>query len=322
MRSTVLGHTGEKVSCLCLGCMYFGSTIDEAQSFQLLDLYLDAGGNFLDTANNYAFWVEGCKGGESEAVLGRWLKARRNRNRVFLATKVGANMPPRVPASLTHTTILEQCEQRLQRLQTDYIDLYYAHIDYRATPLEETLEAFNDLVQQGKVRFIGCSNMLAWRIAEARSLSQQHSWAEYCCVQQRHSYLHPKPGIKAFSNGQVPVNVDLLDYASENDDFTIVAYSTLLGGVYTSPDHTIPDNYQPDEYDTVDVQVRLQTLQRVADEVRITPNQVVLAWLVQNTPSMIALISSSSRKRLQENLDAAQITLSGEQLTQLNQASA
>ena len=158
-------------------------------------------------------------------------------------------MPPQVPPRLTKKTIVEQCEHSLRRLQTDYIDLYYAHIDHRATPLEETLGTLDDLVKQGKVRFIGCSNTLAWRIAEARALNRHHGWTEYCCVQQRHSYLRPKPGIKAFSNGQVPVNVDLLDYVAENDDLTIVAYSSLLGGVYTHPHHTIPDNYQPDEYD-------------------------------------------------------------------------
>ncbi len=322
MHSTILGHTSEKVSSLCLGCMYFGSSIDEAQSFRLLDLYRDAGGNFLDSANCYAFWIDGCEGGESETVIGHWLKARGNRDQMFVATKVGVNFPPRVPMSLTKQIIIEECEQSLRRLQTDCIDLYYAHIDHRATPLEETLEAFNDLVQQGKVRSIGCSNTLTWRIAEARAISRQHGWTEYCCIQQRHSYLRPKTGITAFSNTQVPANVELLDYASENDDFTIVAYSTLLGGAYTHPNHTIPDNYQPDEYDAADTRVRLQALRRIADELQATPNQVVLAWMVQTTPSMIPLVTSSSLERLEENLGAAQITLSEEQLVQLDQASA
>jgi aryl-alcohol dehydrogenase-like predicted oxidoreductase len=297
--------------------MYFGSTIDEALSFQLLDLYRDFGGCFLDTANSYAFWVEGCEGGESEAVLGKWLNTRGNRNQVFVATKVGANMPPRIPSSLAQSMVIEQCEQSLRRLKTDYIDLYYAHIDHRATSLEEQLEAFDRLVEQGKVRFIGCSNTLAWRIVTAREISRQHGWAEYCCVQQRHSYLRPRNGLVAFSNGQVPVNGDLLDYVADVKDFTIVAYSVLLGGVYVPPKHIFPDNYLPDEYD-VGTQHRLQILRRVADEVDATPNQVVLAWMMQNTPSMIPLVSSSSRKRLQENLEATDLTLTPEQLSELN----
>jgi aryl-alcohol dehydrogenase-like predicted oxidoreductase len=323
MRTIILGHTGQQVSALCLGCMYFGSSISEAQSFELLDVYQDAGGSFLDTANNYAFWVDGCQGGESERLIGRWFKARQNRPRTFVATKVGYNMPPRVPASLARATIVEQCENSLRQLQTDYIDLYYAHTDRREPLLEEVLGAFDQLVRQGKVRYIGCSNILAWRIVQARALSQQRGWAEYCCVQQRHSYLRPKTGITAFSNTQVPVNVDLLDYAATNvGSFTVLAYSTLLGGVYSDPQHRIPEDYQPDEYDAADMRARLQTLRQIADEMGATPNQVVLAWLTQNSPAMIALISSGSRERLQENLGATKVTLTAEQLVRLNQASA
>ena len=323
MRVTMLGNTGLKVSALSLGCMYFGSAIDEPQSVRLLDIYLEAGGTFLDTANNYAYWVEGCQGGESESVLGRWMKVRQNRRDIFLATKVGSNMPPRVPRSLSKATIVAQCEDSLRRLQTDYIDLYYAHTDDRGTPLEETLEAFTELVQEGKVRQIGCSNMLAWRIAHARGLSRAHHWAEYCCVQQRHTYLRPKAGLTAFSNGQVPTTSELLDYAAENaDNFAIVAYSTLLGGAYSRPEGRIPENYQPDEYDAADKRVRLQVLHQIAEEADATPNQVVLAWMLQGTPTMIPLIASSSVKRLQEDLAAEQLSLTADQLTRLEQASA
>ncbi len=323
MRLTMLGDTGLKVSAMSLGCMYFGSKIDEPQSVRLLDLYRDAGGTFLDTANNYAYWVDGCQGGESESVLGRWMKARQNRGDIFLATKVGSNMPPRVPRSLSKATIVAQCEASLRRLQTDYIDLYYAHTDDRLTPLEETLEAFTELVRQGKVRQIGCSNMLAWRIAQARALSHAHHWPEYCCVQQRHTYVRPKAGLTIFSNGQVPATGDLLDYASENaDNFTIVAYSTLLGGAYSQPDGRIPENYQPHEYDAADLRIRLQILRQVADEADATPNQVVLAWLLQGTPTMIPLIASSSAARLQEDLAAERLVLTADQLRRLQQASA
>jgi aryl-alcohol dehydrogenase-like predicted oxidoreductase len=323
MRWMKLGHTGVDVSALSLGCMWFGSLTDEQTSFQLLDQYVDAGGSFLDTANNYAFWIDGYQGGESEQVIGRWMRQRRNRARLFVASKVGFNMPPRVPTSLARTTIFEQCDNSLRQLQTDYLDLYYAHWDHRETPLEEALEAFDQLVRQGKVRYIGCSNILAWRIAQARALSQQHGWAEYCCVQQRHTYIRPKTGITSFSNKQVPVNVDLLDYATVHaDTFTVVAYSTLLGGVYSHPQHRIPDSNQPDEYDAADMQARLHMLQQVAEETGATPNQVVLAWLRQHTPAMIALIASSSRERLQENLDSVQVVLTADQLARLNQATA
>lgn len=323
MRWIKLGHTGVDVSALCLGCMYFGSAVDEATSYALLDRYVEAGGTFLDTANNYAHWVKGFQGGESEQLLGRWMKERGNRDKMFVATKVGFNMPPRVPFGLSRATILEQCENSLRQLQTDSIDLYYAHTDDRATPLEEVLETFDELVRQGKVRHIGCSNTLAWRIAEARALSREHGWADYCCVQQRHSYLRPKTGITKFSNGQVPATGDLLDYATAHaGDFTVVAYSTLLGGAYSHPQGRIPDNYQPSEYDAADAQARFQALREVAEESGATPNQVMLAWLMQSTPAMVALIASSSTERLQESLDAARVELSAEQIAKLDRASA
>lgn len=319
MRQIKLGFTPEYVSSLCLGCMYFGTKIDEDQSFRLIDQYLDAGGSFLDTANNYAFWVAGFEGGESERLLGRWLQARGNRDRVFLATKVGVNMPPRIPISLSRQMIIEQVEVSLRQLQTDQIDLLYAHTDDRQTPLEETLAAFDALVQQGKVRYIACSNTLAWRIQQARDISQHNGWAQYCVVQQRDSYLRPRAGVIKYSNGQVPITADLLDYATVNrDNFTIVAYSTLLGGVYADDETRIPENYQPEDYDRAETTAKMRVLREVAAETGATPNQVVLAWFVQNTPSMIALISSSSQARLQESLDADALTLTADQLQRLN----
>jgi aryl-alcohol dehydrogenase-like predicted oxidoreductase len=300
--------------------MYFGTTIDEAQSFRLLDQYVDAGGSFLDTANNYAFWVQGFQGGESESLLGRWFRERRNRDQIFLATKVGFNMSPRVPTSLSRQTIIEQCENSLRQLQTNHIDLYYAHTDHRETPLEETLEAFDQLVRQGKVRYIACSNTLAWRIQQARMTSQAHGWPEYCAVQQRHSYLTPKTSVRKHANGQVSTTIEHIDYAIEHaDDFIIVAYSILIGGIFARDDNRIPENYQPDDYSQSEVDTKLAVLRNVAAEVGATPNQVVIAWLMQNTPRMIPLITSSSQERLQENIDAAQVTLSADQLARLNQ---
>ncbi len=321
MRSIVLGHTGAEVSALGLGCMYFGTLIDERRSYELLDRYVDVGGSHLDTANNYAHWVPGGAGGESEQVLGRWMRQRGNRDQVFLATKVGFNMPPRVPAGLSRQTIVEQCENSLRQLQTDHIDLYYAHYDDRSTPLEEVLMAFDELVRAGTVRFIGCSNMLAWRIERARGSSRQHGWPEYCCVQQRHTYLRPKTGVVKFSNGHVPATGELLDYATANaEDFVIVAYSALLGGAYVRG--RIPDGRQASEYDERDMRARFAALDELAGETGATANQLVLAHLNQGTPPMIALVSSRSHERLQEALDAAALQLTPEQLARLDQASA
>ncbi len=161
MKTIPLGNTHAKVSQICLGTMYFGSTITQDTAYAILNEYIQAGGYFFDTANKYASWIDGCAGGESEALIGRWMKERHYRDKVFIATKVGLPMPG-VKKGLKASQIIAECEHSLQRLGTDSIDLYYSHADDRDTPLEETLEAFNRLVRDGKARFLGASNYLAW----------------------------------------------------------------------------------------------------------------------------------------------------------------
>ncbi|HSR29136.1 MAG TPA: aldo/keto reductase [Anaerolineae bacterium] len=306
MKTLPLGRTGAEVNALCLGCMDFGTNVDEERSFQLLDQYIEAGGTFLDTANNYSYWNEGGVGGESEALLGRWFRERRNRDRIFLATKVGFNTLD-VGHSLSAETIVRELDGSLKRMGTDYVDLYYAHKDHRADPLEETLEAFDRLVTAGKVRYIGCSNTLAWRIERARTISRSHGWAEYCCVQQRFSYLRPKPGA-SFGN-QVSANADLLDYCRQKQDVTFLAYSPLLGGCYTRRDKSIPEQYQGPDADA-----RMVALRRVAKDVGATPNQVVYAWMLQGKPNIVPLVAASNKEQMAENLGSLEVKLSREQM--------
>jgi aryl-alcohol dehydrogenase-like predicted oxidoreductase len=317
MKQVPLGDSGVSVSEMCLGCMYFGTATDEATSFALLDQYVEAGGSFLDTANIYAHWVEGFSGGESERLLGKWMKERGNREQMFVATKVGFHVPGRVPDSLAPDIIRQECELSLQNLQTATIDLYYAHTDDRSTPLEDTLLAFAKLVEEGKVRYIACSNTLAWRIEKARCLGEINDWPKYVAVQQRHTYIRPKYG--ADTGPQVVANEDLLDYC-RNEPVALVAYSTLLGGVYARPDHTIPDNYQPSEYDTPDTENRLAVLKEVAEETGATMNQVVLAWMMQGSPTTIPLVASGKAKNLAESFGALEVKLSEAQIGRLTEA--
>lgn len=275
---------------------------------------MESGGSFLDTANNYAFWVDGYVGGESEELLGRWMEDRGNRDEIFLATKVGAK--PLFEGGglenaegLSAEAITKAAEESLKRLGTDHIDLYYAHIDDRTNSLEETLEAFDGLIRSGKVRYVGCSNMAAWRIEEARNVSLANGFAEYRCVQQRHSYLRPKPG--ADFSPQVAVDDELLDYLEARGDFPLLAYSPLLEGAYTREDRPIPENYSGPDTDA-----RLEALGRVARDVDATPNQVVLSWMVGKTPPTIPLISASTPAQLEENIGALEVGL-GEEHTRL-----
>ncbi len=310
MRTVLLGKTDLRVSIFCLGTMYFGSRTDRETSIALLDQYLERGGFFLDTANIYARWIPGFQGGESETLLGEWMKERKNRHSMVVATKVGFEMPG-VERGLRAHQIETECEKSLRRLQTDYIDLYYAHVDDYRTPPEETLEAFHRLIQAGKVRFIGASNFRAWRLEECRWVSQTKGWSEYCCIQQRYTYLRPKPGTSF--DPQVAVNEDLLEYCRIRG-LTLLAYSPLIGGAYSRSDRPIPLQYQGP-----DTEARLQALREMAEKKGITVNQLVLAWMIYQDPPIVPLAAGSTLAQMEENYRALEVTLSEEEVHFLNE---
>jgi aryl-alcohol dehydrogenase-like predicted oxidoreductase len=308
-----LGNTDVEVSVFCLGAMRFGWHTPREISYQLLDMYIEAGGSFVDTANIYGRKGNDRVGCISEELLGDWIRERSNRSEIFVASKVGFHYEG-VERGLRASQITTECEKSLRRLGTDRIDLYYAHVDDRHTPLEETMEAFDRLVRAGKVRCIGASNFLAWRLESARWVSHTHGWAEYCCVQQRHSFLRPRPGA-SFGN-QIAANTDLLDYC-RSQGITLLAYSPLLSGAYTRSDRAFGEQYRgPDS------NARLATLNAVAAEIDATPNQVVLAWMRQSDPPVIPLIAASKPAQMRENLAAAEVELSAEHLARLTDASA
>lgn len=319
--------------------MLMGTTVDEMASQAMLDRYVAAGGNFLDTANCYAWWVGKGEfvGDESELVVGRWMKERRNRDSLFLATKVGGRLPKpaairdaagnvlwdRVPTSYEYLgadTIRSAVEGSLRRLQTDHIDLYYAHIDDRVTPLEETLGAFDALVRSGKVRYIACSNHRTWRLERARQISAVHGWAAYVAVQNQYSYLRPKPG----ANLGVGVNVDdeQMDYLRANTDVALIAYSPLLKGIYED-ERKRRAYYNWPVFETADSQRRLAVLTAMAAEMGTTPHRLVYAWLLhQRRPTVIPIIGASRLAQLEEALGSADLQLSDGQMETLTSATA
>lgn len=313
MKTTPLGKTGVEVSALCLGTMYLGTSTDKETSIKIIDQYAEAGGTFLDTANIYNMFHPGFVGGESELLLGEWLRERRNRSQMFIASKMGFDYPG-VAKGLRARQIEEECEKSLKRMGIDTIDLYYAHVDDRTTPMEETMEAFDRLVKSGKVRFIGASNFLAWRMEQAHWVSKMNGWAEYCCIQQRYTYLRPKTG--ADFGVQLAVNDDLLDYCREQG-LTLLAYAALLRGVYTRIDKPLMEQYQgPDS------SARMAVLKAVALETNATPNQVIFAWMMQSDPCVIPLTGTSTTGQMAENLEALNIRLSPDQMDRLNKATA
>jgi aryl-alcohol dehydrogenase-like predicted oxidoreductase len=289
--------------------MYFGSKTDPATSRALLDQYAGEGGTFIDTANIYSRWVPGFNGGESETLLGAWMKERGNRESLFVASKVGFEYPG-VERGLSAKQIEGECEKSLKRLGIETIDLYYAHVDDRTTPQEESLAAFDRLVHSGKVRYIGASNFLAWRLAEADAISRAKQLAGYCCIQQRYTYLRPRVGTSF--KPQIAANDDLLDYCGTKG-VTILAYSPLLSGAYTRFDRSVPD-----EYLGADGEKRLQRLNSLARELEVTPNQLVLAWMMNSNPAVIPVMAGSTAEQLRENMAAAEVELTAEQVRMLN----
>jgi aryl-alcohol dehydrogenase-like predicted oxidoreductase len=306
------GTQGTQVSAICLGILQMGTRVDRETSFAILDAYFEAGGRFIDTANNYSKWHAGGVGTESETMLGEWMKDRRNREQLFIATKVGFNRDDIGP-SLSRKTIEIESAGSLKRLGTDYIDLYYAHADIRNDPLEETLETFNALVVAGKARRLGCSNYLAWRIERARAISRERGWAEYCCVQQRFTYLRPRAG--ATFAPQISGNDDLLDYCRENPDFRMLAYSPLLNGAYAREDREIPAQYLG-----LDADERLNALSAIAKAHGATIPQIVYAWLIGGDPSIIPLTAPTRLEQLSENLGALDIVLDSDERARLDTA--
>jgi aryl-alcohol dehydrogenase-like predicted oxidoreductase len=311
MQKVKLADSGISVSALCLGTDSIGSKIDLETSFRLLDLFREEGGTFIDTGNFYAAWLPGCQGGESETTIGQWLKDRSARNDMVMATKLGFDYPGS-SGGLNAAEIERECEKSLRRLQTDHLDVYYAHRDDPQTPLEETMTAFDRLIRAGKVRAIGASNLRVWRIAQANTVSRDHGWARYSVVEQRHTYLRPRHG--ADFGPQICINEDLKDYC-RSAGLALIGYSILLQGAYTRSDRPVPAQYAGPEADQ-----RLAALRQVAQEVGADANQVVIAWMRQSDPPVLPIVAGSRPEQLSQNIAALRISLNEHQLQRLNTA--
>ena len=314
MKMIPLGQTGLNVSELCLGTMYFGSKVDRETSFRILDQYVDAGGNFIDTSNNYAHFVPGCTGDESETLLGQWLKERGRRDALVIATKVGFDRHGQ-GQGLRREQIAHWCDESLRKLGTDCIDLYYAHVDDPNTPYEETMEAFTRLVEAGKVRALGASNYDTWRLAECQLVAEAAGLRTYQVMQQCHSYLFTENGVKLTYPFNENVNLSRLRYLKAKN-MPLVAYACLGKGGYENPDR-LPVAYIRGG--------RLQAIQNMAREKGVSVNALVLKWLLAgreygDAPQVIPLFSTGSAAHLKENLAAAELPLSREEFLNLDAA--
>lgn len=311
MKTYTIGNSDVHVSALCYGTDLIGSRIDREMSFRLFDVFHERGGTFLDTANFYSSWFKGCSGGESESTIGAWMKERGNRGEMQISSKLGFDYPDS-DGGLTADEIERECEKSLKRLQTDYIDVYYAHRDDFDTPLEETMEAFHRLIEKGKVRTIGASNLYLWRIAEANTLAREHDWTPYQAVEQRYTYLRPRHG--ADFGPQIFITEDMKNFCKHHE-MTLFGYSVLLQGAFTREDREIPAQFAGPDSDE-----RIQALRKVANDVGATENQVVIAWMLHSDPVILPLFGGSRPEHLEENLGALDVTLTGDQMQLLDTA--
>jgi aryl-alcohol dehydrogenase-like predicted oxidoreductase len=327
MRYRTIGSdpkTSREVSVLSLGAMHFGTRTDEATSFAILDRYAQAGGTFIDTSDNYAFWVNGTQGGESEELLGRWRRSRGVGDEIAIATKLGARpLAPGTsytdnPEGLSARVIRESAERSRDRLGMARLDVLYAHIEDPAVPLAETVEAFAALVAEGTVGLLGVSNHWAWRVERARRQAAAAGLPGYEVLQYYYSYLRPRtdlPGQLSADGEQGALSADLLSYMRAEPQLTMVAYSPLLKGRYARADKPMPA-----EFDHPGTPARMAALAEVASETGATASQVVLAWLIGAEVPMIPLIGASSVAQLDESLAAVDLDLTPEQRRRLDAA--
>ncbi|WP_375462515.1 aldo/keto reductase [uncultured Methylobacterium sp.] len=314
-----IGRSGLAVAPLCLGANVFGWTADEATSFSILDRFVEAGFGFIDTADVYSRWAPGHAGGESEAVIGRWFKARGARDRVVLATKVGMDMGAGPSGGsrvgLAPARIAQACEASLRRLQTDRIDLYQSHADDAGTPQDETLRAYERLIRDGKVRAIGASNFSARRLGEALSLSEREGLPRYECLQPDYSLAE-----RGYEAELEPLcraeNVGVIGYFSLAAGFLTGKYRAAGSAAGRARENRVEMYLTPRGFALLDA------LDAVGEAHGATPAQVALAWIMARPGITAPIASATSVAQLDELIGAARVSLSADAIARLDAASA
>jgi aryl-alcohol dehydrogenase-like predicted oxidoreductase len=307
--------TGIDVAPLAFGGNVFGWTIDEERSFELLDAFVDAGFNLIDTADVYSHWKPGNKGGESETIIGKWLKLRGNRDKVVIATKVGGAVAGG-KKSLTRQHIMEAVDASLKRLQTDYIDLYQSHWDDLDTPVAETIETFAELVKQGKVREIGASNLSAERLIESIQYSETNSLPRYETLQPEYNLYNRQKFEQEYEQVCLEKGLGVINYYALASGFLSGKYRTAEDVDKSARGGGVVKTYLNDRGLRI-----LNALDEVAKDYNTTPASIAIAWLIAR-PSITAPIASATNvEQLDDLVEAAQLQLDPEAIEILNKAS-
>jgi aryl-alcohol dehydrogenase-like predicted oxidoreductase len=315
MNKRKLGKSGIEVAPLAFGGNVFGWTVDEPMAFKLLDAFVAAGFDLIDTADVYSRWAPGNKGGESEFIIGNWLKQSGKREKVVIATKVGMEMAPG-KKGLKKQYIFDSVEGTLRRLQTDHIDLYQAHQDDPETPLEETLEAFAELIKQGKVRAIGASNYSAERLNEALEASNRHGFPRYESLQ---------PLYNLYDREEYETKLEPI---CQKNSLGVIPYYALASGFLTGKYRSEADLSKSARGQGIKKYLNergfriLRALDEVSERYKSTPARVAIAWLLAR-PSITAPIASATNlEQLNDLIEATKLNLDSDAIEVLNRASA
>ena len=314
-----LGRTGLQVSCLGLGTMQWGWTVDEPMAFSVMDAFVERGGNFLDAADFYSRWLPGHRGGESEEIIGRWMQQRGNRQQMIIATKVYQPMGEQPnDRGLSRKHILEGLDASLCRLRTDYLDLYLAHAFDAETPIEETLQAFEAARRAGKIRYAGASNYPAWRLVEALWKAEVQHTLRFDCLEPHYNLVH-----------RSEFEQDLQTICQQYQ-IAVIPYSPLANGFLTG-------KYQREQmqaaesaragsvqrrYDREEAWRALSVVEQIAEVCGCTSAAIALAWLLAQPGVTAPILGARSVEQLESCLQALTVALTPEQLARLDTASA
>lgn len=315
MEQRSLGTSGLRIAPLALGGNVFGWTADEATSLSLIDAFVERGFSLIDTADVYSTWVEGHQGGESEAIIGSWLKRGGARDRIVIATKVGMDMR-KAGKGLSKAHIIQSAENSLRRLGTDHVDLYQAHIDDISVPLEETLEAFASLVKAGKVRVVGASNYAAPRLAEALAVSAKSGLPRFDCVQPNFNLVNRSLFEGALQKLCIDEHLGVIPYYALAAGFLTGKYRSVADLPGSARAGTVAHYLDPRGLDILD------ELDKIAARLNATPAQIAIAWVMAQPGVTAPIVSATSLKQLEDVMKGAAITLDRKALDRLDRVSA
>lgn len=313
MEKRKIKNTDLTIAPINFGGNVFGWTLDEKQSFDILDRFAEAGFNFIDTADTYSWWVNG-KGGQSEEIIGKWMKSRSNRNDIVLATKVGSETKEH-GYDISKKHILKSVDESLQRLQTNHIDLYYTHFDDNTTPVEETLSAYDEIIKAGKVRYIAASNLSPERLKASFEAAEKNNLPKYVALQPHYNLMERE----GFEQNYAPL--------AEQFDLSVFPYWSLAAGFLTGKYRDEADLAKSARGEGVRKYLNpkglevLKALDQVSAKHNTTQGTVSLAWLLSNPLITAPIVSATSASQLETVFNAPQLVLDQEDINLLNTVS-